>query len=612
MAKRLNTNRLMAGIVAMAFSLTMMAENVVVEAQDASSLYEAIQKVRNLRRLEGANANAKANANQYTIMLKGGEYCLEEPIVLRPEDSGTEELPLIITSAKGERAVISGKTAIKNWQKTDNGLWVADAPMINNRPLMIRQLWVNNKKALRATQFGEYKLDRLVDFNKEKRTIKIGAPLQLTRGGENESSTTFSSPRGGQEGALELLVHQRWAIAILRIKDIKPVDGGKNWELSFCEPESHLEFLHPWPQPIIGTKEEPAEKGNSSYCLQNSLCLVDEPGEWFQATDGKIYYYPTKGDMMNQTEICGSHLETLFSLEGSRVAKVKNIRIENIDFAYTAWNRPSEKGHVTLQGGFAITEAYKLKDAGLPWNPNLENQAWTIRPASAVNGTWTDNITISGCKFSHLSATALDFVTGIKNCNITNNDFRHIGGTAIMVGSFGEGATEVHNPLIMPDDEYSEYIKISGNTVYDATTEDWGAVGIAAGYVRHCTIDYNNVSHLNYSGICVGWGWTAHDTGMRDNHIDNNNVSDFARMLYDAGGIYTLSNQPESTISGNRIDGLFNSPYATNNRGFYIYLDEATDGYTIENNLCRELKFGDNKPGPNVVWKNNSIIKQKP
>ena len=74
-------------------------------------------------------------------------------------------------------------------------------------------------------------------------------------------------------------------------------------------------------------------------------------------------------------------------------------------------------------------------------------------------------------------------------------------------------------------------------------------------------------------------------------------------MLYDAGGIYTLSNQPESQITNNTIKALGEAPYATNDRGFYIYLDEATDGYTISGNKCDAPKFGDNKPGPKVVWK---------
>jgi hypothetical protein len=113
---------------------------------------------------------------------------------------------------------------------------------------------------------------------------------------------------------------------------------------------------------------------------------------------------------------------------------------------------------------------------------------------------------------------------------------------------------------------------------------------------------------MNYSGICVGWGWTAHDTGMRNNHIINNKVSDYARQLYDAGGIYTLSNQPGSSIVGNQISAPAVAPYATNDRGFRIYLDAHTDGYTIDKNvtedrLIRRDEIGDNHPGPNLIFK---------
>ena len=92
---------------------------------------------------------------------------------------------------------------------------------------------------------------------------------------------------------------------------------------------------------------------------------------------------------------------------------------------------------------------------------------------------------------------------------------------------------------------------------------------------------------------------------MRNNRIHHNKVSNFALQLYDAGGIYTLSSQPGSEITNNIIEGLGEAPYATNDRGFYIYLDEATDGYTIDGNHCPEKRFGDNKPGPSVIWGTN-------
>ena len=583
----------------LSLSGSISAKDFIVE--QGGSIADAIQQARNYRRLNAAGDGVN-------IILRGSEYVIDEPIVLRPEDSGTATAPLTIKSAEGNMATISSRKVITGW-KQQGRLWVADAPKSGNRPMLIRQLWVDGKKAPLATQFGTLegiesptaKMQRMTDFNKEQRTITIPTP-------DNIADLQ-------QEPLLEMLVHQRWAIAILRVKAL--LVEGKQTKVTFHEPESSLEFSHPWPQPVIGE-----EKGNSSYCLQNALCLVDEPGEWYQDINGRIYYYPRKGEEMEKITISSADIERLFSIEGSPLAKVSNINIEGVAFSYAAWSRPSHKGLVTLQGGFAVTEAYKLQDAGLPWDRDLENQAWTERPQAAVRAEWGENICFTQCHFEHLSATALDLKTGMKHCIVANNTFHDIGGTAILCGSFAEGATEAHNPLIISNEEYTENISITGNTVTEATCEDWGAVGIGCGYVRNTSITDNTVCGMNYSGICVGWGWTDHDTGMRNNHIDHNTVSNYARMLYDAGGIYTLSNQPASTIIDNTIANPCNAPYATNNRAFHIYLDAKTDGYTIlrktrdENQKpttknqqpkTNEETIGFNHPGPSIIIDNKPI-----
>jgi hypothetical protein len=91
---------------------------------------------------------------------------------------------------------------------------------------------------------------------------------------------------------------------------------------------------------------------------------------------------------------------------------------------------------------------------------------------------------------------------------------------------------------------------------------------------------------------------------MCKNRIEANYVHHFARRLYDAGGLYTLSNQPGSVMRNNRIEHLIEAPYATNDRAFYIYLDEATDGYTMENNWC-PLNVLIRTAREKNVWKNN-------
>lgn len=481
-------------------ALCAHAGNITV--REGESIHEALRQAREWRRTGDARCQGGI-----TITLQAGRYYMNEPLFIRPEDSGTAQSPTIIRSEQG--AVICGDPSQQHTQ-----LWPKEG------------------------------MERMLDFNTDDRTITIPTPprqVLKTKG-------------------LEMLVHQRWAIAILRVKDIQVM--GDKAIVSFMEPESRLEFEHPWPQPVIG-----GERGNSSFLLRTT-----------EQRDG---------------------IEQLVIIDGA-----DHITLEGITFEHTCWNRPLHKGHVTLQGGFPLIDAYKLKEKeGLPWDEGLENQAWVERPVSAVIVRNTRETSFIGCRFQHLASTALDYESA-DGGTIDRCTFEDIGGTAIMAGSFAESPREVHRP-------YGELARqcqrltIRHNTIHDATNEDWGAVAISCGYVKDCTIEHNTVSHVNYSGICVGWGWTPCYTGMERNAIRHNKVSDYARQLYDAGGIYTLSSQPGSVISDNDITQPYPAPYATNNRGFCIYLDARTDGFTIKNNqtegrLIRRDEIGDNHPGPNL------------
>lgn len=554
-------------------------------------IHRALREAREIRRI------GKEDVSQgIRIHLADGTYCQEEPLFFRPEDSGTEGAPTTIIADHPGKAIISGGREVTGWQpltESVEGLpeaargkvWVADAPRVGNRILESRQLWVNGKKAERAALVPHGEMIRMTDFRKEKREIWIPTP-------------EVSGLEKAQQA--EMVVHQRWAIAILRIKEMETV--GKVTRVSFHEPESRLEFEHPWPQPVIGE-----EKGNSSFNIVGDIRLLDRPGEWWQEyPSGKIYYYPRPDEQMEEAVAVMPYLPTLIRIAGSDEREVAHIRMEGVSLQHAAWLRPSLSGHVTLQGGMPLLDAYKLAIPGLPEKAELENQAWIGRPVSAVQVEGAHHISFEGCEFMHLGATALDLEQAVRDSRVSGSLFTDIGGTAIAIGTFPDQGFETHVPYIPKNPkELCSNILISDNLITEVANEDWGCVGIGAGYVRDVVIEHNEVSHLNYSGICVGWGWTALESGMRNNHIRNNYVHHFAGQLYDAGGIYTLSNQPGSSITGNRIEHLIDAPYATNDRAFYIYLDEATDGFTISDNWCPEIRFGDNKPGPALIWGTN-------
>lgn len=584
-------------IISLCCHLTAPAGNIFVSATNGNdkasgskeaplkTLGQALRQAREWRRLGSSNAEGGIN-----IIMSGGVYRLYKPLFIRPEDSGTANSPTIIRSADGERAVISGGIEVKGWRKgcddprlpaeVRSKVWVADAPMDGNRIVETRQLWADGHKAMRASQFAYGVMERMKAFNTDDESITIPTP-----------KTDLSRAR-----QLEMTVHQRWAIAILRVKEMKNLGNGltKVW---FHQPESQIEFAHPWPQPVID-----GDRGSSSFCLTNAAELIDEPGEWFQDyPSGRIYYYPEDGKDPNRMDITVPLLETLMNIGGTRERHVSNIRFENIAFEHSAWRRPLHEGHVTLQGGFRFIDGYKLAEPGLPHKAELENQAWIARPEAAVTAQFADSIGFSSCTFSHIGATAVDLAYAVSSSDISSCVFTDIGGTAIMAGWFGEQGFETHIPYKPAiDSDMCNRLTIERNTITDAANEDWGCGAVSAGYVRDTDISGNTISHVNYSGICVGWGWTAHESGMRNNRITDNSISDYARQLYDVGGIYVMSNQPGSVISGNTISMPYPAPYATNDRAFCIYFDEATDGYTVSNNKMPEESYGYNKPGKNL------------
>lgn len=553
------------------------------------TIEKAVKQAREWRRLH----NPEANGGIY-IHLTEGVYFQEKTLFLRPEDSGTAQSPTVIESEG--RAVISGGLQVTGWKpladvdsrladSVRNKIWIAEAPRIGNRHLEFRQMWVNGKKAQRASQFADGVMERMLNFNPQEQTITI--PTPKVKGLEDASS-------------LEMIVHQRWAIAILRVRSMEA--RGDSTIVRFHEPESHLEFAHPWPQPVIG-----GEKGNSSFCLVNDLALLDEPGEWYQEyPSGRIYYYPRENEDMSQATVIAPALEKLVMVDGSLERPIQHIQFRNVHFEHAAWNRPSYEGHVTLQGGFRLLDAYKLAIPGLPEKASLENQAWIARPEAAITVKGSNHIDFDGCVFQHMGATGLDYEWAVSDSKVSSCRFTDIGGSALLIGAFPDGGFETHvsfKPVNM--EELCSDIQIQDNLITEVTNEDWGCVGIGAGYVKDITISHNEVSYVNYSGICVGWGWTLLESGMRNNRIEANYVHHFAQRLYDAGGLYTLSYQPGSVMHNNRIEYLVDAPYATNDRAFYIYFDEATDGYTVENNWCPEERFDSNQPGPHNVWKVN-------
>ena len=554
-----------------------------------ATLTSALRQAREWRRTENNRIQGGI-----TIYMEGGTYAFHEPVFIRPEDSGTKESPTIIRSVGDEKVILSGGISINGWKKQGK-VWVADVPAFNGRPLDFRQLWVNGKKAVRARDVEDFeKMNRICSVDEKNEILYVPA-VSIRRLIDNKGNLKAKYA--------EMVLHQMWCVANLRIRSVEV--QGDSAAIRFHQPESRIQFEHPWPRPMVTT-----DGHNSAFYLTNARELQDVPGEWYHDIDArKVYYYPREGEKMQEAEVIVPAVETLVRVEGTLDRPVCHIRFEKITFSYTTWMRPSEKGHVPLQAGMYLTDGYRIdpKMQRNYLNHLLDNQGWLGRPAAAVRVVAARQIDFERCRFEHLGSTGLDYEEAVQGGVVRGCLFRDIAGNGLLVGSFSPAAHETHLPYD-PADRREVCTQQHINNCYftEIGNEDWGCLAIAAGYVGDVNIEHNEISEVPYSGISLGWGWTQTVNCMRNNRVHANLIHHYAKHMYDVAGIYTLGSQPKSYVTENCVHSIYKPGYVHDpNHWFYLYTDEGSSFITVRDNWTEGEKYLQNANGPGNVWENN-------
>ena len=554
-----------------------------------ATLTSALRQAREWRRTEDNRIQGGI-----TIYMEGGTYAFYEPVFIRPEDSGTKESPTIIRSVGDEKVILSGGISINGWKKQGK-VWVADVPAFNGRPLDFRQLWVNGKKAVRARDVEDFeKMNRICSVDEKNEILYVPA-VSICRLIDNKGNLKAKYA--------EMVLHQMWCVANLRIRSVEV--QGDSAAIRFHQPESRIQFEHPWPRPMVMTNGH-----NSAFYLTNARELQDVPGEWYHDIDArKVYYYPREGEKMQEAEVIVPAVETLVRVEGTLDRPVCHIRFEKITFSYTTWMRPSEKGHVPLQAGMYLTDGYRIdpKMQRNYLNHPLDNQGWLGRPAAAVRVVAARQIDFERCRFEHLGSTGLDYEEAVQGGVVRGCLFRDIAGNGLLVGSFSPAAHETHLPYD-PADRREVCTQQQINNCYftEIGNEDWGCLAIAAGYVGDVNIEHNEISEVPYSGISLGWGWTQTVNCMRNNRVHANLIHHYAKHMYDVAGIYTLGSQPKSYVTENCVHSIYKPGYVHDpNHWFYLYTDEGSSFITVRDNWTEGEKYLQNANGPGNVWENN-------
>ena len=477
------------------------------------------------------------------VIVHEGVYPVSEPIQFGAMDSGQNGFDIIYRAAEGETPVFSGGITVKGWKRVPNSeLWKTTL----NDVKTFRQMYVNGVRAQRAAS------------QKPVTGLKWAAGDFSNRDGIVISSSKLPDLSRPQD--LELHWIYDWKDMRLLVNNIEENPDGTKTILMKQPYFSYALWMG-----IGNVGNQWFARYDVPFYLENAFELLDEPGEWYYNPDThELFYMPRQGEHMGIAEVIIPQTQNLIEITGEAVGQeVHNIAFEGLTFAYAGWTRASEMGTFGWQAENLITKA----------GPDGNEQ--TMTPAH-VQVNSAHDIRFEGCRFEHLGAVGLDLNNDVFQTTVQGNLFHDISDAAVVVGHWDH--VYITDPSLQA---VSHDNLIANNLIQNVGVEYWGAPAITAYYVNNLHVVHNEISNVPYTGISVGWGWAKNidSTTSHDNHVTNNLITDVLQRARDGGGIYTLGQQPGTSIEANVIRRAKNDQAC-------LYPDEGSAFITFKNNVC--------------------------
>ncbi len=449
-----------------------------------ASLQVALQAVRAL------SPEEKKSAGGVHILLRGGVYELQEPVVLGPEDSGVAaDQPVVIANYPGEKSVLSGGRRITGWERVDGrpGVWRVVVPGIQDGRWYFRQLFVNGQRAQRARTPNDGYF-RIQGESPQDKPVKLKfAPGDIRR-------------EWADQGDVEVIALLAWADIRMQIRSVD--EAGQVATLSG--------------DPRPSNKEK-----NARYFIENTPDALDAPGEWYlDRESGVLTYWALPGQDLTASEVVAPRLEELMRFQGdlSGERPVAHVVLRGVTFSHTDW---------TLgENGYADTQA-------------------AIATPGDIRGEGMEDCVIEDCVFSHLAGYAIELGRGCKRVRIVGNEMLDLGAGGVRLGepAIRESAFEANHGHVVSDNHMHAMGRVYPPAV--------GVFVLQSGGNR---ITHNHIHDLFYTAISVGWNWGYRETPCRENVVEFNHLHHIGQgKLSDMGAVYTLGIQKGTVIRNNII-----------------------------------------------------------
>ncbi len=525
------------------------------ERKPVKSVQTALQKTRELRK------QGKLDDNGVQIILMAGEYRMQKPLEIEPEDSGTERSPTVIRADKNAKVVISGGVKVSNWTQVGESIYKTHL----DRESKLRTLFVNNRRMRMAGT--DIPIKGLGDWG----NFEINGDESWAFGkGTAIDGIRFSSkdvrPYQNPED-IELVQFNIWTEKILCVRDI--VTDGDTALIKLQQPYGAIATSMAWAGKINYKK---------SFVVRNAYELLDAPGEFYFNRKTKTLYYYTNGENMVTAEVIAPLSEGLVRIKGaSTTDKVKHIRFEGITFSHDDWQLMQVDGSHGFAGIQSLGLAVKYIPGG-NWHPTEYNS--TDVPRGAIQVENAEHIVFVRNRFEKISSgIAINMVNDVQNSTVEGNVFHDMLGNAVNLGhpqhyKIGDGA--IYGKGM---EGLCENNRVVNNYLRNICLDYRQVEGITSFFVANTSIEHNDIAGTPYGAIVCGWWWGNAEIPpskvVRNNSISFNKAGNTHNVLDDGGIIYLLGKQPGTVVEGNHV---FNGPRC-------IYPDDGSAYLTITRNV---------------------------
>lgn len=270
------------------------------------------------------------------VFVDGGQYYMEEPLVLNEEDSGTNGHKIVYRNLDdiGTAELIGGKKVKSKWELVDasgNPEKDADADLPESAEGKVYKthvgtdvdfntLYVNDKRAtLARTQNRSNENGFDSALTPYMRSAGGGIGDLIYHDGDLNKDTIDGLVNAQKRGDLNASVYMwdggywDWMTDTI---PVSAIDTGSH-KLTYKTVEDHPEIYRP----------KYATRNDARYFVQGNLGMLDVPGEYyFNDVTGDLYYYP-EGNIEEQ-DIVIPCIQEIIHVEGES----KDSMVENIEF----------------------------------------------------------------------------------------------------------------------------------------------------------------------------------------------------------------------------------------------------------------------------------------